>query len=101
MTFDLSLDSCGQVDLALTQSKKLCKFFVEEGLISSGHVSVVLYDQYHTGLALDEILNLHGWIDRSTYHRILMRRYREQLEYFLNPASRQAEMTLCLNRVND
>ncbi|PSN17951.1 hypothetical protein C7271_15040 [filamentous cyanobacterium CCP5] len=64
---------------ALRRSYQICHLLFEEGLLTAGQVSVALYDQHHTGLSLEEILVLHGWISRDIFHRTLLRKVRVQL----------------------
>lgn len=83
------------VDPSESQAYWLSSFLVQEGLISPGHMTVAIYDKQHTGLPVEDILILHGWIDRPTLERAMLKRCRKQLKQLLHKSPRH-EMTLCL-----
>jgi hypothetical protein len=65
------------------QANTLCRYLVEERVLYPGQAIVALYDQARTGMPLDEILVLHGWIDRSLFHRTLLKSLRTQLHHVI------------------
>lgn len=68
---------------ASEQSAQLRKFLVQEGLVSPSHMAVAQYDEEQTGLSLEEILLLHGWVDPTALNRASLKVCREQLNTIL------------------
>jgi hypothetical protein len=61
------------------QAKLLSQVLVQEGWISAEQMAVALYDEERTGLPLEEILVLHGWVDSHMLDRALLKLCRQQL----------------------
>lgn len=66
-----------------SQSARLREFLVKEGLISPDRMKVAQYDEAQTGLSLEDILILRGWIDKSALNRASLKICREQLHTIL------------------
>jgi len=61
------------------RAKLISQVLVQEGWVSAEQMAVVLYDEERTGLPLEEILVLHGWIDSHMLDRALLKLCRQQL----------------------
>jgi hypothetical protein len=65
------------------QAKLISQVLVQEGWVSGEQMAVALYDQERTGLPLEEILLLHGWVDSHVLDRASLKLCRQQLSSIL------------------
>jgi hypothetical protein len=71
----------------LHQCQELGQLLLEEGLLSTGQMSVVLYEQEQTNLPLEEILMSHGWIEHKDLQRVMLKQCRANLKKLIDPSA--------------
>jgi hypothetical protein len=69
------------------QQQELGQLLLEEGLLSHGQLSVVIYEQEQTNLPLEEILMSHGWIEHKDLQRVMLKQCRANLKKLIDPSA--------------
>ncbi len=64
---------------SLDQSQRLCKLLVKGRFISLEQMKAALYEHRLTGQPVDHILSQRNWLDVPTFHRVLLKQYRQNL----------------------